>query len=130
MTPSRRRLKRIEINLLKHLLRFASAGFPVTVPEKFRPAFVPLWRLELIEIWYRQMRDSDAGRRSQFISLTVNGQRRIQTLLASQALSRASGTQGQSNAHDATPEPQQEEERPADSGRPDAGLPQRSEDQD
>lgn len=115
MTEPRRRLTRTEIGLLKHLDRFASIGFPISVPQKFRSAFLPLWRLSLIEIWYRQDRDSVGGRRTQFISITVDGHKRIHALLSSTPRrSRASGSQGQSNAHDAASEPQQEEEQERD----------------
>ncbi len=112
MIEPRRRLHRTEIGLLKHLDHFASIGFPISVPQKYRSAFLPLWRLSLIEIWYRQDRDSVGGRRTQFISITVDGHKRINTLLSSTPRrSRASGFQGQSDAHDTTSEPQQAKEQ-------------------
>jgi hypothetical protein len=77
------RLARLEINLLKHLARFSPTGIPITVPGRFQSAFVPLWRGALIEIWYRQDRDAGAGRRTQFVSITVDGAQRIGTILSS-----------------------------------------------
>ena len=100
------RLQRVEINLLKHLLRFSPFGSPVTVPEKFRPAFVRLWRLGLIEIWYRQDRDSVGGRRTQMISITIDGSRRIDGILHSSSR-RLARSQGQEEASDQPSEPQQ-----------------------
>lgn len=78
---SRQRLSRSEINLLKHLARFSPLGTPVIVPDKHRLAFAPLWRIGLIEIWYRQDRDSVGGRRTQFVSLTIDGARRVDAIL-------------------------------------------------
>lgn len=108
-----RRLSRTEINLLKHLTRFAPIGFPITVPEKFRAAFVPLWRLGFIEIWYRQDRDSVGGRRVQFVSITVDGRWRIDAIIANQPSfesRRLAGLLGRSSTHDQPSEPKQEQD--------------------
>jgi hypothetical protein len=102
------RLSRPEINLLKHLARFSPLGMPVTVPEKFRIVFVRLWRIGLIEIWYRQDRDSTGGRRTQFISITVDGARRIDAILHSNSR-RLAHSQGQETSDDQPSEPEQEE---------------------
>ena len=104
------RLSRPEINLLKHLSRFSPLGTPVTIPEKFRPAFVRLWRIGLIEIWYRQDRDNTGGRRTQFISITIDGARRIDAIVNSSSR-RLARSQGQEEASDQSPEPQQETKR-------------------
>jgi hypothetical protein len=109
LSPQSGRLQRVEINLLKHLARFSPFGTPVTVPEKFRPAFVPLWRLGLIEIWYRQDRDSVGGRRTQFISITVDGSRRIDAILNSSSR-RLARFQGQEESSDQPSEPKQEQD--------------------
>lgn len=79
-----RRLARLEINLLAHLAQFSPTGVPITVPAKFQPAFVPLWRGALIDIWYRQDRDAVAGRHMQFVSITRDGSKRIDTILSFQ----------------------------------------------
>ena len=108
-----RRLTRTEINLLKRLSRHAPIGFPVTVPQKFRAAFVPLWRMGFIEIWYRQDRDSVGGRRVQFVSITVDGRWRIDAIIANQPSfensRRLAGSQGRSSAHEQPSEPEQEQ---------------------
>lgn len=85
MSGPGRRLQRTEIGLLKHLDRFASIGFPISVPQEYRSAIPPLWRLSLIEIWYRQDRDSVGGRRTQFVSITVDGHSRLHSLLATRS---------------------------------------------
>lgn len=109
-----RRLSRVEINLLKHLARFAPIGFPITVPKKFIPAFAPLWRMGFIEIWYRQDRDSVGGRRAQFVSITVDGRWRIDAIVANQPSfesRRLAGSQGRSSTHEQPSEPQQGQSR-------------------
>ncbi len=74
-------LARGEINLLKHLARCSPTGIPIAVPHRFQAAFVPLWRGALIDIWYRQDRDARASR-TQFISITIDGAKRIDTILS------------------------------------------------
>lgn len=101
------RLDRAEINLLKHLVRVSSCGSPVSVPAQFRPAFVPLWRRGLIEIWYRQDRDSAGGRRSQFVSLTLDGSRRADAILNGNRFRRLAESQGQEQSSDQPSQPQQ-----------------------
>lgn len=76
------RLARFEIDLLKHLARYSPTGIPIVVPPRFQPAFAALWRIGLIEIWYRQSRDAAGSRRTQFVSITADGTRRIETILA------------------------------------------------
>lgn len=78
-----RRLTRPEINLLKHLARAAPIGFPVTVPRKLTKGILSAWRAGLIELWYRQDRDNVGGRRTQFVSITVEGSRRIDAIVHS-----------------------------------------------
>lgn len=104
------RLSRSEINLLKHLIRFSPLGTPVTVPDKHRAALVPLWRKALIEIWYRQDRDNTGVRRTQFVSITVDGARRIDAILHSSSR-RLAGSQGQSSVNDQPSQSEQEEQR-------------------
>lgn len=93
------RLSRSEINLLKHLVRFSPLGTPVTIPDKHRGALVPLWRKALIEIWYRQERDNIGGRRTQFVSITIDGISRIDAILNSSSR-RLAGFQGQGDNDD------------------------------
>lgn len=108
-TPPSRRLSRHEINLLKHLLRFSPIGIPIAVPRKFRDALVPLWRNGLIEIWYRLDRDSADGRQKQFVSLTIDGWRRIDAIIHAGNIRRASGVQGQRIDHDQSSTSEQED---------------------
>jgi hypothetical protein len=79
---ARPRLSRGEINLLKHLARFSPTGVPITVPSRFQGAFAPLWRRALIDIWYRQNREAASGSPTQFVSITIDGSRRIDTILS------------------------------------------------
>jgi hypothetical protein len=104
---SSRKLTRVEIDLLKHLGHFGR--FPVTVSRRFRGALVPLWRLGLIDIWYRQDRDAAGARSVQFVSITGDGQYRLQAIIANQPefpSRRLAGSQGQESAHDQSSKPQ------------------------
>lgn len=97
------RLQRVEINLLKHLVMHSPLGNPILVPEKFCAAFVPLWRLGLIHIWYRQDRETLPRNRNQFISLTMDGHRRINSVVANTPefeSRRLAGFQGRRKSHD------------------------------
>lgn len=106
MSQSPDRLSRSEINLLKHLVRFSPLGMPVTVPNKHRSALVRLWRIGLIEIWYRQDRDNVGGRRTQFVSITIDGIRRIDVVLYSKSR-RLAGLQGQDGDDDQSSQSEQ-----------------------
>ena len=84
------------------------------MPRKFQPALATLWRLGFIEIWYRQDRDSVGGRRTQFVSLTVDGRWRIDAIIANQPefkSRRLAGSQGRSSTHEQPSEPEQEQGR-------------------
>lgn len=108
-----RKLSRVEINLLKHLTRYSTIGCPIIVPIKFKDALAPLWRRGFIDIWYRQDRDACASRRSQFVSVTFDGQRRIASILANQPefpSRRLAGFQGRNTTHDQPSEPEQEQD--------------------
>lgn len=70
------------MNLLKHLVLHSPFGAPVVVPKKFRSAFATLWRSGLINIWYRQDSGAAPLRSSQFVSLTVDGHRRINAVVS------------------------------------------------
>lgn len=106
---STRKLSRIEINLLKHLHRHSPLGTPITVPQKFRTAVAPLWRMALIEVWYRQSREP-SGARNQFLSITIDGQWRLNAIVANQPSfesRRLAGFQGRNSKHEQPSEPQQ-----------------------
>lgn len=102
------RLQRVEINLLKHLSRVSPFGSPVIVPAKFRVAVLRLWRIGLIEIWYRQDRDHPSGRPSQFITMTVEDSRRLDAILSGGEYRRLAEIQGQrENGSDQPSKPEQ-----------------------
>jgi hypothetical protein len=121
------RLSRPEINLLKHLATFSPIGIPITVPRKFVSALVPLWRLALIEIWYRQDRDNVGGRRTQFVSITIDGARRIDAILHSRNSWRLAGSLGQGGINDQSSEPEQGEQGHTTPDHP-GGRPENTED--
>ena len=51
----RDRLSERQIATLKHLGMVCSGGGQVTLTRNQREAMVPLWRRELVEIWYRHI---------------------------------------------------------------------------
>lgn len=116
---TRRRLSRSEIALLKHLAHRSPTGIPIVVPRTLQSALVRLWRELLIHVWHRQ--DPD-GRRAQFVSITIDGMRRIEAILSAGQHSRASGFyQGRSTRHDQSSEQKQKQNRKSQA-RNDAGF--------
>jgi hypothetical protein len=55
MPVTKERLSNRQIATLKHLAICCANGTLVTLTRDQREAMTPLWRRELIEIWYRQM---------------------------------------------------------------------------
>lgn len=55
MSLSKPRLSNRQIATLKHLAICCSTGVPVGLTRDQREAMVPLWRRDLIEIWYRHV---------------------------------------------------------------------------
>jgi len=55
MSVTQQRLSNRQIATLKHLAVCCSNGGQVTLTRDQREAMVPLWRRELIEIWYRHI---------------------------------------------------------------------------
>lgn len=79
--PPRRRLSRIEIFILRDLLRRAGAAGRVTpLSRKMRAAIVPLWRWHIVEVWYRQGVDS-SWPRGPYFSLTPRGYQLAQAFM-------------------------------------------------
>ena len=65
------RLSERQIATLKHLALVCSAGGQVILDRDQREAMVPLWRRQLVEIWYRNMPGERA--RGPYFRLTDTG---------------------------------------------------------
>lgn len=74
------RLSNRQIATLKHLAVCCSNGGQVTLTRDQREAMVPLWRRELIKIWYRHVPGERA--RGPFFRPTVSGWHLISAILA------------------------------------------------
>lgn len=74
------RLSERQIATLKHLGMVCSGGGQVTLTRDQREAMVPLWRRELIEIWYRHMPSERS--RGPYFRPTMSGWQMIGALLA------------------------------------------------
>jgi len=72
----RRRLVQNEIEVLRSLARRSQAGgTAVSLPAYLREAVAPLWRWQLVEVWYRQAADADPALQGPYFSLTLAGLR-------------------------------------------------------
>ena len=76
---TQQRLSNRQIATLKHLAICCANGGQVTLTRDQREAMVPLWRRELIEIWYRHLPGEQP--RGPFFRPTGFGWNLIQSLL-------------------------------------------------
>ena len=67
------RLTNNQIILMRSLLKRGGSVRPVSIERWQRKLVVPLWRRELIEIWYKQSLESRPN--AAFYSLTIMGAR-------------------------------------------------------
>lgn len=74
------RLSNRQIATLRHLAVCCANGGQVTLTRDQREAMVPLWRRELIEIWYRQV--PGERQRGPFFRPTQFGWHLINSILA------------------------------------------------
>ena len=74
------RLSERQIATLKHLALVCSAGGQVTLTRDQREAMTPLWRRQLVEIWYRHMPGERA--RGPYFRLTDMGQHLTHSIMA------------------------------------------------
>jgi hypothetical protein len=65
-----------------------------TLKQRLRARVVPLWRRELVEIWWRQV--ADEGNRGPYFSLTVDGHHLACAILAARDDRRRSKSEGAS----------------------------------
>ena len=70
---TRERLTSQQATLLKDLTLRAGLTGRVTIKRWQRPLVLPLWRRELVEIWFRQTPDNEPFRRGPFYALTTTG---------------------------------------------------------
>ena len=78
-----RRLTQQEISALRWLAQHGASTRPVVLAAHLRAPIVSLWRLGLIEVWYRQSSSDDPHVASQFVTLSLAGWRRVQPFLSS-----------------------------------------------
>ncbi len=69
----RERLTDNQIIVMRSLIRRGGSVRPVTIDRWQHKLVLPLWRRELIEVWYRQSLDSRPT--GSFYSLTIAGAR-------------------------------------------------------
>jgi hypothetical protein len=81
------RLSNRQIATLKQLAVCCANGGQVTLTRDQREAMVPLWRRELIEIWYRQMPGEPT--RGPFFRPSASGWNLIASILAANPSARA-----------------------------------------
>ena len=77
---TKERLSNRQIATLKHLAICCSNGGQVCLTRDQREAMTPLWRRELIEVWYRQMPGEPS--RGPFYRPTELGWHLIRSILA------------------------------------------------
>jgi hypothetical protein len=76
------RLSNRQIATLKHLAICCAAGGQVTLTRNQREAMVPLWRRNLVEIWWLRTPDDEAMR-GPFFRPTDSGRYLTEAILAS-----------------------------------------------
>lgn len=76
---SKQRLSNRQIATLKHLAVCCQSGVQVTLTRDQREAMVPLWRRELIELWYRHFPGERA--RGPFFRPTESGWHMIRSII-------------------------------------------------
>lgn len=74
------RLSQRQIDTLKHLAICCANGGQVTLTRDQRESMVPLWRREIVEIWYRHI--PGEGSRGPFFRPTESGWRLVNAILA------------------------------------------------
>jgi hypothetical protein len=80
MSLSSERLSNRQIATLKQLAVCCSAGGQVTLTRDQREAMAPLWRREIVEVWYRVV--PDEGNRGPFYRPSARGWALINAILA------------------------------------------------
>lgn len=76
---TQQRLSNRQIATLKHLAVCCADGGQITLTRDQREAMTPLWRRELIEIWYRQLPGESRG---PFYRPTNSGWHLIRAIIA------------------------------------------------
>lgn len=74
------RLSNRQIATLKQLAVCCSNGNPAALSPSQREAMAPLWRREIVEVWYRVV--PDEGNRGPFYRLSPRGWALINAILA------------------------------------------------
>lgn len=77
---NKERLSERQIATLKHLAICCGGGGQVTLTRDQREAMAPLWRREIIEVWYRVI--PDEGNRGPFYRPTAQGWALANAILA------------------------------------------------
>jgi hypothetical protein len=74
MRSSREKLSNADIELLLYMMQRAGLSGRMTLPPQRRARVVPLWRRQLIEVWYR-CAPNEGCMHGPYFKLTVEGHR-------------------------------------------------------
>jgi hypothetical protein len=89
MPPSFRLLTQAEIEVLRWLVEHAAQSRPIILPARLRMAVPPLWRMGLVEVWFRCFPHDEPQAAGAYFALTVAGSRRAQAFLSSRRAATA-----------------------------------------
>ena len=88
----RAKLSARDIWMLLFLYERCGLTARTTLKQRLRERVVPLWRRDLVEIWWRQV--ADEGNRGPYFSLTVDGHHLACAILAARDDRRRSKSEG------------------------------------
>jgi hypothetical protein len=86
MSESFRLLTQAEIEVLRFLARHGAYARPVTLPALLRQSVPTLWRMELVEVWFRAVPHDQPQPIGAYYGLSLAGWRRVQPFLTSRRL--------------------------------------------
>lgn len=69
----RERLDQRQIILVRSLLKRGASMRPITIERWQRPIALPLWRNDIVEIWYRQAAGEQPSLQGPYFGLTTGG---------------------------------------------------------
>ncbi|WP_407146287.1 hypothetical protein [Bradyrhizobium sp. ORS 86] len=84
---TKERLSNRQIQTLKHLAMVCNGGGQVTLTRDQREAMVPLWRRQIVEIWYRHLPGERP--RGPYFRLTDMGQHLTHKIMAASRSQRS-----------------------------------------
>ena len=88
-----------EIDVLRHLARYGGHRSPVTLGARMRAHVPALWRMGLIDVWFRRVPYDEPGPPGAYFSLSLAGLQRAQPFLSSRRAGRACDPARTSSVH-------------------------------